>query len=90
MKSIRYIDLDVHKADICSGNEEVRHYGTIANAGASLDAAVRKLVCSGEHLYFVYELGSGGDSIYRYLSAKGIRMHGGGSCADPSQTRRLG
>lgn len=75
MKKIRYIGLDVHKADICiayaSGNEEVRHYGTIANTGASLDGAVRKLVSGGESLYFVYEAGPGGYGIYRHLTAKG-------------------
>jgi hypothetical protein len=70
MRSIRYVGLDVHKADICiayaSGNEEVRHYGTIANTTASLDSVVRKLVSSGEFLYFVYEAASGGYSIYRH------------------------
>lgn len=75
MKNIRYVGLDVHKADICiayaSGNEEVHHYGTIANSTASLDAAVRKLVSSGELLYFVYEAGPGGYSIYRHLTSKG-------------------
>ena len=75
MKNIRYVGLDVHKADICiayaSGNEEVRHYGTIVNTSVSLDAAVRKLVSSGEILYFVYEAGPGGYSIYRHLTASG-------------------
>lgn len=75
MKTIRYVGLDVHKADICiayaSGAEEVRHHGTIANTGASLDMAVRKLVGSGEPLYFVYEAGPGGYGIYRHLTAKG-------------------
>ena len=75
MKNIRSVGLDVHKADICiayaSGNEEARHYGTIANTAASLDAAVRKLVSSGECLYFVYEAGPGGHTLYRHLTAKG-------------------
>lgn len=75
MKNILYVGLDVHKADIsiayASGNEEVRHYGTIANTGVSLDTAIRKLISSGERLYFVYEAGPGGYSIYRHLTARG-------------------
>ena len=63
MKSIRYVGMDVHKADICiayaSGSEEVRHYGTIPNNSAALDAVVRKLVSSGEVLYFAYEAAPG-------------------------------
>ena len=75
MKNIRYVGLDVHKADICiayaSGNEEVRHYGTIANTSASLDAAVRKLASSGDRLCVVYEAGPGDYAIYRHLTARG-------------------
>jgi transposase len=75
MKRIRYVGLDVHKADICiacaTEDGEVRHYGTIANTSAALDATVRKLVSSGEILYFVYEAGPGGYGIYRHLKASG-------------------
>lgn len=75
MKTIRYIGMDVHKADICiayaSGTDEVRHYGTIPNNSAALDAAVRKQVSSGESLCFVYEAGPGGYGIYRQLQAQG-------------------
>jgi transposase len=75
MKTIRYVGMDVHKADIgiayASGREDARHYGTIANNSVVLDAAVRKLVSSGELLYFVYEAGPGGYGIYRRLRAQG-------------------
>jgi transposase len=75
MKTIRYVGMDVHKADICiayaSGTEDARHYGTIPNNSAALDTAVRKLSSSGEALYFVYEAGPGGYGIYRQLQAHG-------------------
>jgi transposase len=75
MKNIRYVGLDVHKANICiacaTEDGDVRHYGTIANTRAALDATMRKLVSSGEHLYFVYEAGPGGYGMYRYLKAAG-------------------
>jgi len=75
MKKIRYVGMDVHKADICiayaSGSEDIRHFGTIPNNSVALAATVRKLVSSGEILFFVYEAGPGGYSIYRQLTAAG-------------------
>lgn len=75
MKKIRYVGLDVHKADICISyarvGEEVCHYGTIPNTVEGLASAVRKLTGSGDKLSFVYEAGPGGYGIYRYLQASG-------------------
>ncbi len=75
MRNVRYVGLDVHKADICISyarvGEEVCHYGTIPNTVEALASAVRKLTSGGDRLSFVYEAGPGGYGIYRQIQASG-------------------
>jgi transposase len=76
MKKILYVGMDVHKESIsiaCAAEgEDIRHYGTIPNFLAALDAVIRKLIGTGRVPYFVYEAGPGGYTIYRHLREKGL------------------
>jgi transposase len=76
MKKVLYVGMDVHKKTIsiaCAAEgEDIRHYGTIPNHFAALDAVVRKLVSTGQAPYFVYEAGPGGYTIYRHLHSNGL------------------
>ena len=74
---IRYVGLDVHKADIVVAVAEggvrgdVRDYGRIANTPAALRRLVGKLGRPGVELRFCYEAGPCGYGIQRQLSAAG-------------------
>jgi hypothetical protein len=74
---IRYVGLDVHKADIVIAvaedglRGEVREYGRIANTPAAVARLTRKLSSDGVRLRFCYEAGPCGYGIQRQLSALG-------------------
>lgn len=73
-----FIGMDVHKNSIdiaiahAGRKGQVLHYGKIDGTVSALDKVVRKLVSSGDRLYFVYEAGPCGYQIYRHLTAKGF------------------
>ena len=74
---IRYVGLDVHKADIvvavAEGGRrgEVREYGRIANTTVAVERLVRKLGHEGVELRLCYEAGPCGYGIQRQLSTSG-------------------
>jgi len=78
MNTVKFIGLDVHKKSITiaiadQGREnKARSYGAIANDLDALDKFCRKLASTASRLYFVYEAGPCGYSIYRHLTAKGF------------------
>ena len=78
MNTVKFIGLDVHKKTITiaisdQGREnKPRVYGAIANDLDALDKFCRKMVSTASRLYFVYEAGPCGYSIYRHLTAKGF------------------
>ena len=77
MKKILYVGMDVHKnsIDIALAEEgagEVRHYGKVSGAVASLDPVIRRLLATGHQPCFVYEAGPGGFCVYRHLQKQGL------------------
>jgi transposase len=64
----------VHKESIdlalAEPGGEVRHYGQIGGELSALSRVVRKLESTGRRLVFVYEAGSCGFALYRYLIAR--------------------
>jgi transposase len=77
MNTVKFIGMDVHKKTITIAiadegrQKEPRIFGTIANDPDVLDKFCRKMVSTSSRLYFVYEAGPCGYSIYRHLTAKG-------------------
>jgi transposase len=78
-KTVKYIGLDVHKNSISIGiadegrDGEIRYYGKIDNNMDQLTKFSRKLISQGAELRCVYEAGSCGYHIYRYLTSNGIK-----------------
>jgi len=77
--STLYVGLDVHKESIAVAyiaqeyHAEVVSLGTIGTRQCDIDKLIRRLQSKTSHLVFVYEAGSCGYWLYRYLTAKGHR-----------------
>jgi transposase len=75
--STLYIGLDVHKDPIAVAyvaqdhQAEVIYLGTIGTRQADIDQLVRKMQSKAKQLDFVYEAGSCGYWLDRYLTQKG-------------------
>src|SRR5215211_6645435 len=72
-----YMGMDVHKDTIAvayvakAHDAEVVFLGTIGTRHCDIDHLIRKMQSKAKHLIFVYEAGSCGSWLYRYLSTKG-------------------
>jgi transposase len=72
-----YVGLDAHKDSIAVAyvaqehGTEVTDLGSIGTRHIDIDQLGRKLQSKATHLVFVYEVGPGGDWLYRYLTQKG-------------------
>lgn len=80
MKTTLYVGLDTDSKHIDVGlaeplpQGEVRYWGKLANAPASVDRLVRRLQKGGRELLVCYEAGPCGYGLYRQLSSKaGVR-----------------
>ena len=75
----KFIGLDVHKSTISvaiadEGQEgEVRFYGKIDNTPQAIGKVIKKLTTAEVELRFIYEAGSCGFALYRYLSGNGLK-----------------
>jgi transposase len=71
-----YVGPDVHQdsmavADVAQDHgAEVTFLGTIGPRQCDIDQLIRKMPSKANHLIFVYEAGSCGDWLYRYLTKK--------------------
>ena len=86
-----YVGLDTDKKHIDVAvaeplpSEEVRYWGKVANAPASVDKLIKKLSQGGRELVVCYEAGPCGYGLYRHLSDKaGVKC----SVVAPSMTPR--
>jgi transposase len=75
--STLYVGLDVHKESIAvayvakAHHAEVVSLGNIGTRQCDIDKLIRQLQSKSSHLIFVYEAGSCGYWLYRYLTKKG-------------------
>ena len=72
-----FIGMDVHKETIAVAyvaqdhGAEVRYLGPMGTRQCDIDQLVRKMPSKAQHLIFVYEAGTCGYWLYRYLTKKG-------------------
>jgi transposase len=75
--STLYVGMDVHKDSIAVAYVAQEHHteaiylGTLGTRQCDIDQLIRKMRSKSKHLIFVYEAGSCGYWLYRYLTKKG-------------------